>query len=889
MASLDRVDSSILRPMIRFRTLGGVELKGPEGHSIQSVLARPKLLGLLAYLAAASPRGFHRRDTLLALLWEDLDEDRARRALRQSLYHLRRSLGESALVARGDEEVGIAADVIWCDTEAFADFLDRDSPEEALNLYRGHLLEGLNVTGAPAFERWVDERREELRRAARVAAWQLAERGEAQGDRSAAGDWARRAVGLDPFDETLVRQTIELLDRTGNRSGAVREYEAFARRLRDELGLEPSPETRALAEAVRARSTAAPRSPPVEGAGDGVARALAEAVESPAPADAAAHAPAHPAGERPVVDAARAPQGRRRPPTLAIAAGAVALVVAALLLWPGARGPVPTEPDAPDPRSIAVLPFENLSGEEGTEPFVSGIHEDILIHLYKIAGLRPISRTSVMEYRDTKKNLKEIADELGVAAVLEGGVQRAGNRVRLTVQLIDAETDEHLWAEVYERELTAENVFSIQTEISARIATALRARLSTEEAERLAYQPTSSLEAYNAYLTAREYQRRWRAGEEERRIAVKQYERAIELEPGFALAYASLSEFQSKVCYIYGCPVGVLAGTKDLAEKALSLDPDLAPARVALGNYYYYGLSEHGRAEDEYLHAIRLEPNNSDAHGRLAAVRARMGDLSEAVVSARTAVELNPRDPDAHDFLGYVYLWLREYEAAIRSYDRSIALAPDVYFPRHWKAWAILNLEGGGERALHTWSQGVQALGDRMVPLSVLFYGRVLLRVLGRGIPLHRFPGDVPLEEASYRLSRATAAETAGHSDSARAWYDSARAYLEGRPAGIGPEYRSSALAVAYAKLGRTADARREAMLAVDRVPVSADAFEGPWFAAALAEVLALVGDHEAALDQLETLFSTPCPISPRLLEADPVWEPLRDHPRYRRLVATYR
>jgi serine/threonine-protein kinase len=859
--------------MITFRALGVAELKGPEGRSVQSVLARPKLLGLLAYLAVASPRGFHRRDSLLPLLWEELDEDRARRALRQSLYHLRRALGEGAIVTHGDEEVGLDENVIWCDTAAFADALDRDSPQDALDLYRGHLLEGFNVAGAVVFERWVDDRREELRRAARTAAWQLAERAEAEGDSSGAADWARRAVSLDPFDESLVCEAIALLDRAGNRSGAVREYEAFARRLDDELGLEPSPETRALAEAVRARSTAAPPREYIEEGSTAALEPAASELAGPEPAAAPAARP-----------------GRKRRPLIPVlaAAMAVVLIVAGILLWPDKQGPVSTEPYAPDPRSIAVLPFENLGGEAETDPFVSGIHEDILIHLYKIAGLRPISRTSVMEYRDTRKNLKEIADELGVATVLEGGVQRVGNRVRITVQLIDAETDEHIWAEVYERNLTAENIFSIQTEISNQIAVALRARLSAEEAERIAYQPTRSLEAYNAHLTAREYQRRWRASEENQRIAVQQYERAIELEPEFALAYADLSEFQSRVCYIYGCPDEVMARTKDLAERAVALEPDLAAARVALGNYYYYGLSEHERAMEEYLRAIELEPNNSDAHGQLAAVRARMGNLTDAVASVRKAVELSPRDSDAHDFLGHIYLWLREYQDAIRSYDRSIALAPDVYYPRFWKTWAILNLEGG-DRAIETWTRGVEALGSRMLPFSVLFYGRTLVRVLGPEIPVVRFPGEAPLAEASYLLSRATADEAAGDIDSARAWYDSARVFLEEPSAGIGPEYRHAALGVVYARLGRKSEAIREATRAVELVPVSADASEGPWFVATLAEVYVVVGDLEAALDQLEVLLSISCPVSPPLLEADPVWTPLREHPRYRALVGRER
>jgi TolB-like protein/DNA-binding SARP family transcriptional activator len=858
--------------MIIFRTLGAAELKNPEGQSVQSILARPKLLGLLAYLAAATPGGFHSRDRLLGLLWGDLDEERGRRALRQSLYHLRRALGDEAIVARGDNAVGLDEDVVWCDARAFEDALERESPQDALQLYGGNLLDGFNLPGAPGFERWLDDRREELRRSARVAAWYLAQQAEAEQDSSGAVDWARRAVDLDPFDETLVRDAIQLLDRLGNRSGAVREFEAFARRLDEELGLQPSPETQELAESVRARSKADPPEAPPEGgtsSTDSAADPAAEAVEIVDP-DAAASVPR-----------------RRRPAIRALAAVLlVATVLTVLAIWPRGRETTPPTPDVRSPRSIAVLPFENLSGDEGTEPFVAGIHEDILIHLYKIAGLRPISRTSVMEYRDTRKNLRQIADELGVAVVLEGGVQRVGDRVRITVQLIDADTDEHIWAEVYERQLTAENVFVIQTEISKQVAASLRARLTSEEAERIAYQPTRSLEAYDAYLTARDYQRRWRVSEENRRIAVAQYERAIELEPEFALAYADLSEFQSRACSLYGCTHDEMARTSEFARKALDLEPDLPQAHVALGNHFYYAMSDHDRAAEEYLRAIELEPNNGHAHGLLAAVRARTGKLTEALPSARRAVELNPREPDAFDFLGYIYSWLRDYEAAILNFDRSIALAPDVFFPRFWKAWAILNTDGEG-RALETWKQATEALGDQALPLSIVAHGRSLVRSLGPEVTIVRFPDDRPVAEVSYLLSRAASHEVGGDRESARAWYDSARVFLEGAPADLSPEYWHSALGVVHARLGREADAVREATRAVELMPVSADAWEGPWFVAALAETLVITGDHEAALDRLEYLLSIPCPISPPLLLADPLWEPLHGHPRFQRLVET--
>jgi serine/threonine protein kinase/DNA-binding SARP family transcriptional activator/tetratricopeptide (TPR) repeat protein len=244
--------------MIEFRALGPAQIDGPEGTEPQSVLARPKLLGLLSFLACGSTRGFHRRDSLIGLFWAELDQERARSAVRQSLYRLRGFLGESVVVTRGDDEVGLSVDGFWCDVAAFEAALDGDERETALRLYRGDLLDGLYVPDAPEFERWLDERRKQLRERASRAAWELAEIEAGRRNTVAAGQWTRHARDLAPLDERLLRRVIKLLDRLGDRSGAVREYEEFAARMASELELQPSPETRALIEGVRLRSQVSP-------------------------------------------------------------------------------------------------------------------------------------------------------------------------------------------------------------------------------------------------------------------------------------------------------------------------------------------------------------------------------------------------------------------------------------------------------------------------------------------------------------------------------------------------------------------------------------------------------------------------------------------------------
>jgi len=244
--------------MIRFRVLGTVDLKDADDREIQTVLRRSKFLALLGYLASARPIGFHRRDTLVALLWPELDNAHARNSLRQAVHALRAALGRDAVVARGEEEIGLNEQTLSCDVREFAAALDAGEVERALELYGGGLLEGVHVSDAPEFERWLDSEREQLRRRASEAAEHLAQQAATAGNSTGAVRWAVRVTEISPFDETAMRRLIELLDRGGDRAGAVRAYEEFERRLHRDLGVQPSSETRALVGSIRTRRHSAP-------------------------------------------------------------------------------------------------------------------------------------------------------------------------------------------------------------------------------------------------------------------------------------------------------------------------------------------------------------------------------------------------------------------------------------------------------------------------------------------------------------------------------------------------------------------------------------------------------------------------------------------------------
>jgi DNA-binding SARP family transcriptional activator len=237
--------------MIRLSLFGGVALRSADGNELRSVLAQPKRLALLAYLAAATPRTFHSRDTLLALLWPTLDQERARAALRQALYVLRRALGDDVVVTCGDEVIGLDHARLWCDVTAFDDAIDVGDRAVALELYRGELLAGFHVAGALEFERWLDGERARLGGRAAAAAWALSQSAQDAGCLTSALDWSRRLLALAPDDERALRRVVTLLGDLGDRAAAIRTYQAFARRLASDYEIEPTAGTKALIAAIR--------------------------------------------------------------------------------------------------------------------------------------------------------------------------------------------------------------------------------------------------------------------------------------------------------------------------------------------------------------------------------------------------------------------------------------------------------------------------------------------------------------------------------------------------------------------------------------------------------------------------------------------------------------
>ncbi len=348
-------------------------------------------------------------------------------------------------------------------------------------------------------------------------------------------------------------------------------------------------------------------------------------------------------------------------------------------------------------KSIAVLPFSNLSNDPEQEYFSDGIVDAILDNLFKIGDLKVSSRTSSMSYKKTKLSIKEIAQELNVSTILEGSVQKIGNNVRITVQLIDAKTDTHLWSDTYDREWA--RIFEIQSDIAQRIAEELKTVLTPEEIKKIEKRPTENLEAYNYYLEGNYYY--WRAvASGDNRTSIKLYEKAISLDPEFALAYTGIAKCLLDQYWLFkNHDNNVILESKKAIDKAFEIDPDLPDAHLALGIYYYYGYLKYSEALEQFELIIKDQPSNSEILMWIAAVYRRIGNLELAKSYFEKALDLDPRRSEVAEEVGETLDLLREYDKAEKYYNMSITLQPDWVFPYQFLSQMILRWDGNTKKA----------------------------------------------------------------------------------------------------------------------------------------------------------------------------------------------
>jgi len=556
----------------------------------------------------------------------------------------------------------------------------------------------------------------------------------------------------------------------------------------------------------------------------------------------------------------------------------VLLILGGFYLFTGGQGPID---------SIAVLPLENLSGDPEQDFFADGMTEVLISNIAQISSLRVISRKSVMRYKRTEKSLPEIAKELNVDAVLEGSVMRAGDKVRITVQLIQAEPEQHLWTKSYERNLR--EVLALQSEVAQAVAREIKIKLTPQEEVRFASAQPINPEAYQAYLRGIDRTRRASYSREDMGMAVQMFERAVELDPSFALAYARLSMAHSQLYHFaYDQTEDCLTKAKTAVDKAFELQPDLPEAHLAFGYYYYWGYRAYDQALKEFAIAEKDLPNDTRILEAVAFIWRRQGNFEDALNNLKKVSEMDPQDNYIALEVATTYMALRRYPEAERYYDRCIFLEPDQIFAYGWKTWNYWLWNGSTEKARST----LEKMPKKIDSSSLLFWFLQELYERNYESALDRL-SSASIETIELQEVFIPKAQLAGliyklmnEQDQARTSFDSARTILEKEVKEQPDDARMhSSLGIVYAALGRKEEAIQEGKMAVELCPVSKDHNLGVPRIKDLATIYTTVGDYEAALDQIEYLISIPGYFSVPLLRLDPIWDPLRHHPRFQKLL----
>jgi TolB-like protein/class 3 adenylate cyclase/Tfp pilus assembly protein PilF len=578
----------------------------------------------------------------------------------------------------------------------------------------------------------------------------------------------------------------------------------------------------------------------------------------------------------------------------ATAAGLLALVaiVAGIVLF--SRYRVRSALAAPE-KSVAVLPFENLSRDPDNAYFADGIQEEVLTRLAKIADLKVISRTSTQQYQSKPGNFAEIAKQLGVANILEGSVQKAADQVRVNVHLVNAQTGSQLWAETYDRKLS--DILVIESEIAKRIAESLQAKLTGREEQALAAKPTNNPEAYDAYLRGLAFEARSNYSSDALFKAIDFYGLAVRLDPNFALAWARLSGAHALLYFNRG---DATAARRDAAKEALEnaqkLQPNSPETLLFVGYYQYWVQRDYDLAKTTFEHVSKMLPGNGEVSYALGAVARREGLWDESVAYWERGLALDPRNTALLIEVAWTYAALRQFPTALKLYDRALDILPDELSLMALKA-SIYQAEGNLQEAAKLLAQvNAQTNSDAAVriKLAQLRLERnqteAIRFVQARQAQLDfAFGIDKGMKQGGLALIQRVAGDTA----SAKAAAEQARNTLEplskNQPDNA---FVPAALAVDYAILDEKSSALNEAQRAITLVPSSKDRLSGPGFEENLALVEMIIGENSRAISTLARLLQTPyggwlynpAPITPALLRLDPLWDPLRADPAFQKL-----
>jgi len=600
-----------------------------------------------------------------------------------------------------------------------------------------------------------------------------------------------------------------------------------------------------------------------------------------------------------------APRWPRATLIVALLVSTIALVVSSLIFFNRASPPTTTTP-APGPtavgvaapipeKSIAVLPFENLSDEKENAYFADGVQDEILTGLARVADLKVISRTSVMQYKGGLiRNLREVAKELGVAHLLGGSVQRTGARVRVSAQLIDARTDAQLWAERYDRDVA--DVFAIESELAGKIVAQLQSKLSPEEKAAIEERPTADLAAYDLYTHAKSLIDNALLSEPNKSFfeAVRLLDQAVERDPSFFLAYYELAEAHDSI-YQFGFDhTPARLALADAAIRSLRrLHPDAGETRLARAKHLYWGYLDYNRARQELTAAQQALPNNALAFLLAAYIDRRQGRWEESTRNFEHASGLDPRNVVILQQLSLNYENLHRYADMAAILDRALMLSLKDVALRVQRAAVALSWHAD-PKPLHATIQAILAenpnavpiLADQWLPLAL--YERdpaAAERALAAMPPDGCHESGIPFPNA---WCEGLAARMRGDQPAARAAFINARKELE-KMLHDQADYAEAicALGVIDAALGNKKDAIREGQRAVELMPVSKNAIEGPLLIKNLALIYAWTGEKDHAVEQLDKATKLPSYLSYGQLRLHPIWDPLRGDPRFDKVVAS--
>ena len=581
-----------------------------------------------------------------------------------------------------------------------------------------------------------------------------------------------------------------------------------------------------------------------------------------------------------------------RKPWLMVAALVVAVIVVGLgIIYFRSEKPILS----PVQKRLVVLPFKNLGPPED-EYFADSITDEIRAYLAQIERLSMIARTSAYQYKKTDKSIRNIGEELEVDYILEGTIRwqkfpDGSSRVRVIPELIKASDSTNLWTDVYDEDIT--DIFEVQSAIAEQVAEALDITLAEDKRKALQTKPTDNLEAYNFYLRGMDYLHRG-STEEECRISIQMFERTIELDPHFALAHARLVRAYARLYWIYYFRVdkSLVAKAKEAADKAYELSPDSPWTHWALGYYYYHCHMDYERALEHFYKAQKGLKDAGDLLAGIAYVQRRQGKYEQAIVNLKKSIDLDPHSLSHMYEIAQSYLFMRNYAESERYSNRAISLAPDYTQAYAWKIRLYLAWEGDIKKALKVIEEAPQTLRQSEEGYLVLWsiFARMIdgnyQKALDRLFIVSSDAINVHVCFTPKALLYAQIYGQMGQSESEKKYYDSAQRFLEAKVEEWPEDARvHSSLGIAYAGLGLKEEAVREGKKAVELISVAKDAWRGPFRVEDLARIYVMVDEYDAAIDQLEYLLSIPSIISIPLLNSDPTWAPLRDHPRFQKLL----